>query len=385
MSLKPQQYFSDLVAKLIDGSITKSELDKLLYFFLNNQEIKNWPDHLGSKEDIQERIHEKIRLELNFAKNEEVKVIPFYQKPFFKYAVAVAASVAVLITFTAVFNQQNQDAVAKVVPNKIEIGTDKAMLTLEDGTDVVLEKGKTYNNKNVNSTGKELLYNKSNSSSNKVVYNYLTIPRGGQFSLTLSDGTKVWLNSETKLKFPVNFIEGKTRGVELVYGEAYFDVSPSTAHNGAGFTVFQKKQQIHVLGTQFNIKAYKDDAVISTTLVEGKVAINYNGKTQNITPNEQSNFNLVTNTLTVKTVDVINEISWKNGIFSFENKPLNEMMKVLSRWYDIDVVFKDKSIENKEFVGVLRKNQKIEEILTSIQNLGAIKSFKIKDNTVVLE
>lgn len=384
MSLNPQHNFSDLVAKLIDGSITKNELDKLLYFFLNNQEIKDWPEHLGSKEDVQERIHQKIRLELDFDKNEEVKVIPFYKKAFFKYA--VAASVALLVTFTAVFKQQNQeDAIAKVVPNEIEIGTDKAMLTLEDGSTVVLEKGKTYNNKNVNSTGKELLYNKSNSASNKVVYNYLTIPRGGQFAITLADGTKVWLNSETKLKFPVNFTEGKTRSVELVYGEAYFDVSPSTAHKGAGFTVYQKKQQIHVIGTEFNIKAYKDDSNIATTLVEGKVEMQFANVKQKLIPNQRANFDLKTNKVKIAKVDVYSEICWKDGVFSFEDKPLDEIMKVLSRWYDIEVVFENESIKKEQFNGVLIKDRKIDEILRSIKNSGIINKYEFKNKTLLLK
>lgn len=383
MSLDPQQYFSDLVSKLIDGSITKSELDKLLYFFLNNQEIQNWPDHLGSKEDVQERIHEKIRLGLDFDKNKEVKVIPFYKKPFFKYA--IAASVVLLLTFTTVFKIQNQDAIAKVVPNKIEIGTDKATLTLEDGTDVVLEKGKTYNNKNVNSTGKELLYNKSNSASKKIAYNYLTIPRGGQFAITLSDGTKVWLNSETKLKFPVNFVEGKTREVELVYGEAYFDVSPSTAHNGAGFTVSQKAQEIHVIGTEFNIKAYKDDSNIATTLVEGKVEMQFDNVKQNLIPNQRANFDLKTNKVKIAKVDVYSDICWKDGVFSFEDKPLDEIMKVLSRWYDIQVVFENESIKKEQFNGVLIKDRNIDEILRSIKNSGIIKKYEFKNKTLILK
>jgi hypothetical protein len=383
MSLNPQQYFSDLVAKLIDGSITKSELDKLLYFFLNNQEIENWPDHLGSKEDVQERIHEKIRLELDFDKNKEVKVIPFYKKSFFKYA--VAASVVLLVTFTTVFKLQNQDAVAKVVPNKIEIGTDKAMLTLEDGSTVVLEKGKTYNNKNVNSTGKELLYNKSNSSSNKVAYNYLTIPRGGQFAITLADGTKVWLNSETKLKFPVNFTEGKTRSVELVYGEAYFDVSPSTAHKGADFKVYQNKQVVRVIGTEFNIKAYKDDSNIATTLVEGKVEMQFANVKQKLIPNQRANFDLKTNKVKIAKVDVYSDICWKDGVFSFEDKPLDEIMKVLSRWYDIEVVFENESIKKEQFNGVLIKDRNIDEILRSIKNTGIIKKYEFKNKTLLLK
>jgi transmembrane sensor len=383
MSLSPQHYFSELVTKLLDGSITKEELDKLLNFFLNNQEIENWPAHLGSKEDVQERMHEKIRLELDFDTNKATKVIPLYRKAFFKYA--VAASVVLLVTFTTIFNQQKPNAVVAVVPNKIEVGTDKATLTLEDGSTVVLEKGKAYTNKNVNSTGKELLYNTSNSESKKVAYNYLTIPRGGQFAITLSDGTKVWLNSETKLKFPVHFVEGKTRGVELVYGEAYFEVSPSTAHNGAGFTVTQKSQKIHVIGTEFNIKAYKNDSNIATTLVEGKVEMQFANAKQNLIPNQRANFDLRTNKVKISKVDVYNDVCWKEGVFSFEDKPLDEIMKVLSRWYDIEVVFDNESIKKEKFNGVLIKDRNIDEILRSIKNSGIINKYEFKNKILILK
>lgn len=383
MSFNHQHYFSELVSKLLDGSITKEELDKLLNFFLNNQEIENWPAHLGSKEDVQQRMHEKIRLELDFDKKEETKVIPLYKRPFFKYA--VAASVVLFVTFATVFNQQKEKAVVVSVPNKIETGTDKAMLTLEDGSTVVLEKGKVYNNKNVNSTGKELLYNKSNSSSKKVAYNYLTIPRGGQYAITLSDGTKVWLNSETKLKFPVHFVEGKTREVELVYGEAYFDVSPSTAHKGAGFTVSQKAQEIHVIGTEFNIKAYKDDSSISTTLVEGKVEMQFANVKQNLIPNQRANFDVKTKKVKIAKVDVYSDVCWKDGVFSFEDKPLDEIMKVLSRWYDIQVVFENESLKKEQFNGVLIKDRNIDEILRSIKNSGIIKKYEFKNKTLILK
>ncbi|HJS00056.1 MAG TPA: FecR domain-containing protein [Flavobacterium sp.] len=383
MSLKPKQYFSDLVTKLFDGSITKEELDKLLYFFLNNQEIESWPNHLGSKEDVQEKIYQKIQSGLDFDQNKPSKVIPLYQRPFFKYA--IAASMLLLITFTTVFQFRNEDNVANVIPNKIEIGTDKATLTLEDGSTVTLEKGKVYNNKNVNSTGKGLLYKNSESSSKEIAYHFLTIPRGGQFSLTLADGTKVWLNSETKLKFPVNFIPGKTRSVELVYGEAYFDVSPSTAHRGAGFTVFQKNQEIHVVGTEFNIKAYKDDSNIATTLVEGKVEMQFGSVKQNLIPNQRANLDLKTNKVKIAKVDVYSDICWKDGVFSFEDKPLVEIMKVLSRWYDIEVVFENESIKKEQFNGVLIKDRKIDEILKSIKNSGIIKKYEFKNKVLILK
>ena len=153
----------------------------------------------------------------------------------------------------------------------ITTGSDKAVLTLEDGSNIELEKGKAFKTNVVNSNGEKLVYNKTNQT--KITYNYLTIPRGGQYFVKLSDGTEVWLNSESQLKFPVAFIKGQTREVTLVYGEAYFAVSPSTNHNGATFKVMNQGQEVEVLGTEFNIKAYKDEINIYTTLVEGKVTV----------------------------------------------------------------------------------------------------------------
>ncbi len=279
----------------------------------------------------------------------------------------------------------------QAIAYNIQAGTDKAILTLGDGSVVMLEKGSVFQTPNAKSNGEDIVYlpahktgkiQKQNPS--EITYNYLTVPRGGQFHIVLSDGTEVWMNSESQLKYPVNFPEGKMRVVELVYGEAYFDVSPSTWHKGACFKVLNDKQEVQVLGTEFNIKAYKEETNIYTTLVEGKVEVSFDGKKQNLVPNQQSNFNLNTHSLLVSKIDIYNEISWKEGVFSFENKPLKEIMKVLSRWYDMEVLFGNKNIENVEFIGVLSKSQKINEILDIIKNFGIISSYEIKDKTILL-
>jgi len=269
--------------------------------------------------------------------------------------------------------------------NTIDPGTDKATLTLGDGSQVALEKGASFQTQNADSNGEALIYKAGEQNTKEIVYNYLTIPRGGQFFIKLSDGTQVWLNSESQLKYPVSFVEGETRLVELVYGEAYFDVSPSIEHKGAGFKVYNNKQEVHVLGTEFNIKAYKDETNIYTTLVEGKVDVNIENIKQSLKPNQQLKLDLKMNASTIKVVDVYNEVSWKDGVFSFENKSLKEIMKVLSRWYDVEIVIDNKEIENEEFVGILRKNKKLDVILTSIKNFGIIKNFEIEDKQVVLE
>ncbi|MDO5981391.1 FecR family protein [Flavivirga spongiicola] len=303
---------------------------------------------------------------------------------YWKYA--AAASVLLVVALTIFLNRENnlpQVTEPIIVKSQIEVGSNKATLTLADGSNIDLDKDKVYKSDNVTTNGEEIVYNKD--SSEEIAYNYLTIPRGGQFSIKLSDGTKVWLNSESQLKYPVSFTKGKTRQVELIYGEAYFDVSPSSENHGADFKVYNNKQEVQVLGTEFNIKAYKNETNIYTTLVEGSVAINYEDIKQNLIPNQQSILSLNNNELSIKTVDVYNEISWKEGVFVFEDKSLKDIMKVLSRWYDMEVIFKNKEVEDEEFFGILEKNQKIEEILVSIKNFGIIQDYEIKNKEVVLE
>ena len=186
--------------------------------------------------------------------------------------ISVAVSILLIFAFS-LFQFINRDVIVETSNvNAIDIGSSKAVLTLENGDKIVLEKNKKYQSKTASSNGEKLIYTSVNETENKtkILYNYLTIPRGGEFFIKLSDETKVWLNSESQLKYPVSFLKGETRKVELVYGEAYFEVSPSTKHSGAKFKVLTKKQEVNVVGTEFNIKAYKNDPIIYTTLIEEK-------------------------------------------------------------------------------------------------------------------
>ncbi len=318
----------------------------------------------------------------------ESKVISLGNR-WFKYS--AAAVIIGLLATTYVFRNDfftNSPVVNQVVVNttaKIEAGTNKATLTLEDGSVVVLKNGNTVQTKNATSNGEQIVYKTNQQNQSKIAYNYLTIPRGGKFFIKLSDGTKVWLNSESQLKFPVAFTEGETRQVELVYGEAYFDVSPSTKHKGAKFKVYNKSQEVEVVGTEFNIKAYKDETNVFTTLVEGKVDVTVANKKQRLVPNQQLNLNINTNDSTLKTVSVYDEIAWKEGVFSFKRKSLEEIMVVLSRWYDLDVKFENPNLKKLGFNGTVGKDQKIEEILETIKSYGAIKEYKITNKTVILK
>lgn len=355
--------------------------------FVKEIKIKKLVDKIDSYSEIDTEKAWAL-LEAKYQEKNTKPVFFISKKPWFKYAAAatVISFLAITFLFKDKIFHKSGEIPAVIVKNDVEKGrpgTDKATLTLADGSKIALEKGTPVQTQNANSNGEELIYESSKNTS-KLVYNYLTIPRGGQFVIKLSDGTKVWLNSESQLKFPVAFIAGESRDVELVYGEAYFEVSPSTAHKGAHFQVYNKTQKVEVVGTEFNIKAYNDESNIYTTLVNGKVTVETGNKKLRLVPNQQLNLDLKNNTSTIKTVDTYNEISWKDGVFSFKGKPLKEIMKVISRWYDVEVVFVDKNLETVQFKGSLDKKQSLQEIL-SIMKSTTIDGYEIKGKTLIIK
>jgi len=302
-----------------------------------------------------------------------------------------AAAIVIGILATTYYLERNSfnapiENVPIIVDYNIKTGTDKATLTLGDGKKIVLEENPNFSDKNLTSNGKEIIYNAIALKNVKKTFNYLTIPRGGEYFIKLSDGTKVWLNSESQLKYPVNFIEGEIREVELVYGEAYFDVSPSSKHKGSKFKVVNQYQDVEVLGTEFNIKAYKEEKNIFTTLVEGKITVSNFISKQNLVPNQQTKISIKNKSITIiDSINVYNEIAWKKGLFSFKSKPLNEIMVVLSRWYDFEVIFENKELEKVKFNGVLSKKDNIEEILTTIINSNFINTYDITEKKITIK
>lgn len=305
---------------------------------------------------------------------------------YLKYTAAASVILAIATTFN--FYEENstkQELAAKPELNSIKIGTDKAILTLENNIDIVLEKGEEFSTESLKSNGKELIYAPLEKEKESTVFNYITIPRGGQFFVQLSDGTKVWLNSETKLKYPVQFAKGKDREVSLLYGEAYFEVSPSDQHQGAKFKLVSGVQEIEVLGTAFNVKAYADEPYIFSTLVEGKVLVHLGNITHELQPNEQIQVDKNSQDFAISSVDINIATAWKKGLFSFKEKSLKDIMTVLARWYDVEVLFEDKALENIKFKGVLSKNQGIEDILSLIQKTKFIEAYEIKNNLVVIK
>jgi hypothetical protein len=381
-------------------------LEKLIYKFLSHtisdsekEELRNWLNDKKNYETFKNYVKDDYVLTTllndlnvdeaynkvwNKANGSKIyKLNPWYKSNLLKYAAILLLFISVGYVYFTKNNTSVDISTPIIVNNNIEPIKSKAVLTLQDGSTVVLGKGQNYTANNVEAHDEELVY--SPESKQTIDYNFLTVPRGGEFHVKLSDGTQVWLNSASQIKYPNSFIEGQVREVELVYGEAYFDVSPSTEHKGASFKVLSAGQEVEVLGTEFNVKAYSDETYVFTTLVEGSIALEVNGQKRILKPDEMATHNTIDHSFTVKTVDVFDEVSWRNNVFSFKSKSLKEIMKVLSRWYDMDVEFQDKSIENTKFIGVLDKNQDIEEIVENIKNLGFISSYEIHNKTLILK
>lgn len=211
----------------------------------------------------------------------------------------------------------------------------------------------------------------------KPVQYTLITPRGGQYSLVLADGTKVWLNADSKLVYPSIF-NRISRDVYLT-GEAYFDVKTDAAHP---FIVHTEEQNIKVLGTEFNIKAYPDDKESITTLVNGKVQVNSFGKQillkegQQATSGNDGQFSLQPD------ADVKQAIAWKEGYFRFDNTDIHDIMKQLSRWYNVKVDYEKGSVPH-EFVAVINRNNNISQILEMLEGTGEIQ-FSIDGNVVTV-
>ncbi|WP_052826071.1 FecR family protein [Neotamlana nanhaiensis] len=383
----------NLITKFLCNQASATELDTLEQWLEQpeNKVVFNTYVKIKYGMDYNYKTFNKNRVKekLNAIIDEEKQVIKMKRfKTYTKYAAAilVIGLMASAYFYKDSFFYKTEPLTPQISTVKnIEPGTQRAILTLENGAEVVLQKGKNFSTQKLKSNGEEIVYSNKNSNKSNIAYNYITVPRGGEFSVKLADGTMVWLNSESQLKYPVNFTKGQTRSVELVYGEAYFDVSPSTAHNGDKFKVLHANQDIEVFGTEFNVKAYKDETNIYTTLVEGSIALNNTTVTKKLVPGQQANLNTISNQVDIYSVDVYNEISWKDGVFSFERKSLKDIMKVLSRWYDFKVIFKTKALENEKFIGVLGREQNIEDILKSIQASGIIKNYNLYDKTIELE
>lgn len=281
-----------------------------------------------------------------------------------------------------------------LVQNDIKPGGNKAFLTLANGTRIVLDdaqNGKIAEQEGVSITKTakgELVYTAKNTSAQlsggKPQFNSIETPKGGQYQINLPDGTKVWLNAGSSLKYPTAFAN-TGREVQLT-GEAYFEVAKKTAQGQRiPFNVKTESQLVEVLGTHFNINNYDNEDNTKTTLVEGSVRVTPAGGAGNLAkvlkPGEQSVLKGIS--VKVNAVDTEEALAWKEGLFMFDDEDLESIMRKVSRWYNVEVVFKDKSLLTKGFSGTVSRFGNVSQVLSKIEETGSV-HFKIEERRIVV-
>lgn len=323
--------------------------------------------------------------------------------------IAAAASVLLLLTAAGWFmlnRSSKQDVTtAAVMKNDVAPGGNKALLTLANGSTIVLDNAangvvaEEGNATVVKLKNGQLVYKTGNDQSagktGEVVYNTLSTPKGGEYKIVLPDGSEVWLNAGSSITYPTAF-NAKERKVQVT-GEAYFEVAKLvTVKEGkrVPFLVDIKNKktggnmgQVQVLGTHFNINAYEDEKAVKTTLLEGKVKFVTTTKVSNdntasaiLSPGEQA---VVHGDVQVKKVDVNNVMAWKNGVFHFEKADIQTVMRQLSRWYDVEVVYKRDIEKADPLFFEVKRNTNLSDVL-KVLNLAGGAKFSIEDKKIIV-
>lgn len=381
----PKRYYdiSKLLASAFMGCKTEEDENKLT----------EWENQVEENKTLKDKLLNKERFELN---NDNLKRYPsgeawldiqsklgndkttrFIFRSILKYA-AVLTLIVSLGGFIYWYKIGRVNVDTTVLSDLIIHGEKGAQLILADGKTIDLSNNKEFILKESDGTtikkGTESIdYSKSKNTSDEIIYNTMKTLRGMEYPLTLSDGTKVFLNAESKIKYPVSFI-GNKREVEIS-GEVYFDVAKDKTKP---FIVKSGDVAIEVLGTSFNVKAYNDEKELATTLVEGKVKLTAKGENVILLPGKQAIFNKKDNNLKVKEVDVNLYTSWSKGKFIFRNERIEDIMKTLKRWYDFEVVYHDEEAKNIVIGASLNRYGEIDPILEMMQktDLVTIKKHK---------
>ncbi|MCF3111305.1 FecR domain-containing protein [Niabella sp. CC-SYL272] len=385
MSETERRYLQQLAKKVLAGKASEEEqlfLEEYYNVFEKQPGIEQELNS-GELESLQQLLLKRIHRRM------DVYEIP--RRPVFRgwRRLAVAASFLLVagVTLLFVVRKQSRPGIARQEPAITDVlpGGNKAILTLDDGSTIVLDEMKKDSlvRQGAMQVSKSadglLIYSVAGnaSSAEAVRYNTVTTPRGGQYQVALPDGSRVWLNAASSIRFPTRF-EQNQRNVSIT-GEVYFEVAHKPTQP---FVVTAGATTVQVLGTHFNIKAYSDEGIMKTTLAEGSVKIANAGKTVVLKPGEQlqaggSLFKVV------QQVDVDAELAWKNGLFYFKNDGIETVMKQVERWYNVDVQYNG-AIPAKQFTGTIPRSVTLSELMEMLSFYDDMKCI-IKGNTIIIQ
>jgi ferric-dicitrate binding protein FerR (iron transport regulator) len=374
-----QHLTAQLLYKHLQGTLTEQEQKQLEQWLQASAENRLLLEELEHGETLASRLAEFHPDNKTALRNRILQQVsqatamepgagqPARIRPLYKWGWAAAA--VLLLAAGAYLWVQPGEKAAKVAAVQHEIlpGSDRAVLTLANGAAITLNSAGNQvirqEGAAIQQQGGQLTY-ATQGGNFPAAYNVLSTPRGGQFRVTLPDGTRVWLNAASSLRYPTAFT-GTERKVELT-GEAYFEVAK---HAGMPFRVsVNNRAAIEVLGTRFNVNAYEDESRISTTLLQGKVKVAAGGAQQAVLmPGQQAQIaGRHTGIIIVSNADVDKALAWKNGLFNFEGATLEEVMKQLERWYDIEVIY-EKGIPDIAFGGKMTRDIPLSGVLIALE------------------
>jgi len=379
-----REEYNALYEKYLSGNCTSREREAIEnYQDSLDLDRHHWiKDQMGELEVVKETIHSELLSSIARQKHRQlIRIRTWY----------AAAAVLLLILSSGLYfsNLKKQTPlIAKTesprFKNDILPGDNRAILTLDDGSQINLDDAQngvlaSENNTDIRKTGSgQLEYSAGNKLIESVKYNTLSTPMGGQYQLSLPDGSRVWLNSGSSIRFPTAFI-GKERIIELK-GEAFFDIRENKKMPFIVRT--NNSMDIRVLGTQFNVMAYDDEKSINTTLLEGSVQILKESGTAFLEPGQAAILNKGTGKIKVASADIEEAVAWKNGYFIFSNENIESIMRKVSRWYNVEVNYQG-NLSNKDFVGTISRDKNISEILKMLELTGAI-HFKVDGRRVTV-
>jgi len=368
---------SGLIAKKIAGKLSEKEFERFNEWLSSSEKNRAFYEKIQDKRNFfarneqYEYVNTKKAWE-RFSEKVTIKRKERRMPLLLKYVAAILLPLLISAGIYWMINERSAEEDQNIRPGKrsaflvlsngekIDLSKeDKEALRETDGTVIKKSNDELHYTEHQPSVPKELLQDE------------LIVPRGGEYSLVLSDGTRVSLNSMSRLIFPVRF-SGDQRKVTLE-GEGYFEVQKDNEHP---FIVEVNGMQIQVLGTSFNVKAYQDELHVYTTLVEGKVRIVSEGRLNDefvLEPNQQAVFDKSNTSLTINDVDAAQYTQWTAGRYVFADQTLDEIVRTLSRWYDFSYRYGDESLKTIRFEGGLNKYESVYPILDIITKTGKVK------------
>lgn len=414
MPIMNEKLATDLLNRYCSGdcSIAETKLVEAWYTELINTGDLEWEE--GEKESMQNA--SETWLLQNIADDEmpssSVRRLRVGNRTWW-----AAAAILVILTGAGYYLFNKQQAATTVANNEAALkndvapGSNKAVLTLSNGATIVLDDASNGmvaqqgNAKVLKPDDGQLVYTQEENNGNQTLsYNMLATPRSGQYQLVLPDGTKVWLNAESSIRYPVAFM-GNERRVQIT-GEVYFEVAPLRLRSGQKMTFIVEKgdMRVEVLGTHFNVNAYSDESAIKTTLLEGKVKVvkgqwsmvndqsTKKDHTIILKPGEQALIPAETekakrsgnNRIQIHKTDVDDVIAWKNGLFHFENADIKTVMRQLARWYDVEVMYEGASVKNDPLFVEISRNTRLSDVLKVLEESGSAK-FSIQGKKIIVK